>query len=761
MRYVMIAAMPSAISLNTPVEDLHSFKIARLGPVLSRKLAQAVAAQTHKKSAAVTVEDLLTYFPMRYEDRARPALIRDLHDGVEASLELTVTHAHGYAVRNPRGYGRAHLYIFEVSAIDGPMSGREVIVWWFVSGRRAYDIVRYYTAKLVRGTRFITFGRWEWEARRNTFKLRLNKPADELEVLVTPETSESPDLEQTEENQPDPALAAIHVGRRVPVYRKLGEFNSKRVREIVHAVLSLANDKDIEETLPADLRHRTKLIGRAQALREIHFPPPDVSMLDYELSKSEPHRRMIFEDFFWVTFAIGVKRGQRVKEQKDTPLRIDKTVQNHIASVMPFKLTKAQRRVTAQIFNDMKSRAPMNRLLQGDVGSGKTIVAVIAMIAAMENDLQAALMAPTEILAEQHARNIKRLLARTPYRIELLTGSLRAKEKRGLQAALKEGEIHACIGTQALIQEVVAFNKLGLVVIDEQHRFGVMQRAELRDRGINPDVLVMTATPIPRSLAMTVYGDLDVSVIDELPPGRTPVETMVFGEDQRQEVKRLITREIKAGRQVYVVYPLVEESEKMDLKDATRRYEYLRDTVFPRIRVGLLHGKMKPAEKEKVMSAFVVGDIKILVSTTVIEVGVDVPNASVMIVEHAERFGLSQLHQLRGRVGRGAEKSYCILLTSDKRTAIAEERLGIMAKTNDGFIIAEKDLELRGPGELLGTKQSGLPEFRIGNIVRDQPLLEQAKHESEFYLSKPRSAVTAKMVERVKQDPRFGLADVG
>ena len=755
----MIAAMPSAIFLNTPVEDLHSFKIARLGPVLSRKLAQALAAQTHKKSAAgVTVEDLLTYFPMRYEDRARPALIRDLHDGVEASLELTVTHAHGYAIRNPRGYGRAQLYIFEVSAIDGPMSGREVIVWWFVSGRRAYDIVKYYTAKLVRGTRFITFGRWEWEARRNTFKLRLNKPADELEVLG--ETAET-DLEVTEENRPDPALAAIHVGRRVPVYRKLGEFNSKRVREIVHAVLSLLNDKDIEETLPPDLRHRAKLIGRAHALREIHFPPPDVSMLDYELSKSEPHRRMIFEDFFWVTFAIGVKRGQRVKEHKDTPLRIDKTVQNHIASVMPFKLTKAQRKVTAQIFNDMKSEAPMNRLLQGDVGSGKTIVAVIAMIAAMENDLQTALMAPTEILAEQHARNIKRLLAKSPYRIELLTGSLRAKEKRALQTALKEGEIHACIGTQALNQEAVAFHKLGLVVIDEQHRFGVMQRAELRDRGLNPDVLVMTATPIPRSLAMTVYGDLDVSVIDELPPGRTPIETMVYGEDQRQEVKRLITREIKAGRQVYVVYPLVEESEKMDLKDATRRYEYLRDTVFPRLPVGLLHGKMKPAEKEKVMNAFVAGEIKILVSTTVIEVGVDVPNASVMIVEHAERFGLSQLHQLRGRVGRGAEKSYCILLTSDKRTAIAEERLGIMAQTNDGFIIAEKDLELRGPGELLGTKQSGLPEFRIGNIVRDQLLLEQAKQETEFYLGKPKSAVTAKMVARVKQDPRFGLADVG
>src|SRR5687767_8232214 len=288
-----------------------------------------------------------------------------------------------------------------------------------------------------------------------------------------------------------------------------------------------------------------------------------------------------------------------------------------------------------------------------------------------------------------------------------------------------------------------------------------MQRAELRARGLNPDVLVMTATPIPRSLAMTVYGDLDVSVIDELPPGRTPIETTVFGEDQRQEVKRLISREVKAGRQVYVVYPLVEESEKMDLKDATRRYEYLRDTVFPRLSVGLLHGKMKTAEKEKVMSAFVAGEIKILVSTTVIEVGVDVPNASVMIVEHAERFGLSQLHQLRGRVGRGAEKSYCILLTSDKKTAIARERLGIMAQTNDGFLIAEKDLEIRGPGELLGTRQSGLPEFRIGNLVRDQQLLEQARREAESYLSREKSATTIKMVEHVMKDARLGLAAVG
>ena len=515
----MIAAMPGAISLDTPVEDLHSFRIARLGPTLSRKLAHALASYTHKKSSAgVTVEDLLTYFPMRYEDRSRPALIKDLQDGMEASLDLTVVNAHGYSLKAPRGYGRPQLYIFEVSATDAAHSGREVIVWWFVSGRRAYDIVKYYTERLVRGTRFITFGTWEWEQRRGTYKLRLQRPADELEVLITTEQT-ADDIshpEQKEENVSDPSLAAIHVGRRVPVYRKLGDFNSKRVREIVHAVFTNLDDKAIEETLPPDLRHRTHLIGRAQALREIHFPPPEVSMIDYELSRSPAHLRMIFEDFFWIAFAIGLKRGQRIKETKDTPLRIDKTVKDAIASVMPFKLTRAQRKVTAQIFNDMQSTAPMNRLLQGDVGSGKTIVALIAMIAAIENGLQTALMAPTEILAEQHARNIKRLLAKTPYRVELLTGSVRAAEKRRLQTALREGEINAVVGTQALIQEGVAFARLGLVVIDEQHRFGVMQRAELRARGLNPDVLVMTATPIPRSLAMTVYGDLDVSVIDEL-----------------------------------------------------------------------------------------------------------------------------------------------------------------------------------------------------------------------------------------------------
>ena len=758
--------MLGAISLNTPIEDLHKFKIARLGPTLTRKLAAALSSHANKKHySEATVEDLLSYLPMRYEDRSHLARIKDLEDGTEATLELQVKHAGAFQIRNKKAFSRSRLFIFEVAGVDlNDVTGRQVAVWWFVSGVHAYEIVQYYTKKLKRGARFITFGRWEWDKRRGTYSLRLQRPADELEMLPGPDadTVEEAGPEHTEANISDPSLAGIHVGRRVPVYRKLGDFNSKRVREIVHAVLAQVNDEDIAETLPDDLREKAKLIPRAQAMREIHFPPTSGSMSEYQQARSKAHLRMIFEDFFWLTFAIGLKRGQRVKDAKEVKVRIDKEVTEAIASILPFKLTKAQKKVTAQIFNDMKSSAPMNRLLQGDVGSGKTIVALIAMMAAMQSGYQTVLMAPTEILAEQHARNIKRLLAKTPYRVELLTGSLKSAEKRRLQTALKNGEVHACIGTQALIQDAVAFPRLGLVVIDEQHRFGVMQRAELRSRGINPDVLVMTATPIPRSLAMTVYGDLDVSVIDELPPGRTPIETTVIGEDQRMEVKRLITREVKAGRQVYVVYPLVEESEKMDLKDATRRYEYLRDTVFPKLRVGLLHGKMKPTEKEEVMKKFVSGETNILVTTTVIEVGVDVPNASVMIVEHAERFGLSQLHQLRGRVGRGAEKSFCVLLTTDKKTLVAKERLGIMARSSNGFVIAEKDLEIRGPGELLGTKQSGLPEFRIGNLVRDQSILEKARTASEYYLEqKAASPETKTMIEYLGETKRFGLSSVG
>jgi ATP-dependent DNA helicase RecG len=603
--------------------------------------------------------------------------------------------------------------------------------------------------------------------------LKLHKP-DEIEVLPSAEeqlpmaAAKVPTVTPAEPSPPetddDPTLKAIHVGRRVPVYRRLNDLRPKQLREIIHATLTAIPDEAIAETLPADLIKRQRLITRNAALREIHFPSDKAPLDEFENARSPAHRRLIFEELFWMALGLALKRGQRIRESKGAKIKIDDAIKKRIASVLPFKLTEAQRKVVKEIFRDMKTGAPMNRLLQGDVGSGKTIVALIAMLTAMENDYQSALMVPTEILAEQHARNLKRLLAKSPYRIELLSGSLKAADKKRLHQAMANGEVNAVVGTHALIQESVSFKNLGLVVIDEQHRFGVMQRAELRARGMNPDVLVMTATPIPRSLAMTVYGDLDVSIIDEMPPGRTPIVTKVFADnaDDRKEVKQLLAREVRAGRQIYVVYPLVEESEKMDLRDATKRYEYLRDKVFPKFSVGLLHGRMKPEEKEEVMRRFVKGEIQILVSTTVIEVGVDVPNASVMVVEHAERFGLSQLHQLRGRVGRGAEQSYCVLLASDKQTDVARERLGIMEETNDGFKIAEKDLEIRGPGELMGTRQAGLPEFRIANLVRDLDILQAARREADIYFNQAKSSPeAAKLIKRLQGDVRLKLAAVG
>ena len=741
----------SSISRETRILDLPSRGLPGLGSVSARKLAAGIAEiSTGKTVNSVTVEDLLLYLPTRYEDRSNMIAIRDLVDGKEASLDLAVRLA------KPRYIGHQR-FIFTVSASDQGNTGPQVIIEWFVSGSRAKQIIDYYSKRFTRGTRFIAFGSWHLN-KLGIYSLKINKP-DEIEVI----NSEN-DSEPERDESADASLSGIHVGRRVPVYRKINDIRPKQLREILHRIVEAIPDSALGETLPADLQQRQKLMARTQALRQIHFPPEDVLLTDYERARSPAHRRLIFEELFWLALGLLVKRGQRIKERKGAAIKIDDPTKQRIARVLPFTLTEAQRKVVKEIFRDLRSDAPMNRLLQGDVGSGKTIVALIAMLAAMENGYQTALMVPTEILAEQHARNIKRILAKTPYRVELLIGSMKAAEKKGLHQALTAGEIDACIGTHALIQEKVAFKKLGLVVIDEQHRFGVMQRAELRARGLNPEVLVMTATPIPRSLAMTVYGDLDVSIIDEMPPGRTPIVTKVFADNEtdRKEVKQLLAREVRAGRQVYVVYPLVEESEKMDLRDATKRYEYLRDRVFPTFTVGLLHGRMKPEEKEEVMRRFVSGEIQILVSTTVIEVGVDVPNASVMVVEHAERFGLSQLHQLRGRVGRGAEQSFCVLLASDKQTDVARERLGIMEETNDGFKIAEKDLEIRGPGEVMGTRQAGLPEFRVANLVRDLDILQAARKEAEGYVNQAKSSPdAAKMIKRVMNDARLKLAAVG
>ncbi|MBL8150175.1 MAG: ATP-dependent DNA helicase RecG, partial [Blastocatellia bacterium] len=514
-----------------------------------------------------------------------------------------------------------------------------------------------------------------------------------------------------------------------------------------------------EDFLPEDIRKRNHLPDLVDAIKQLHFPIDDAPLDIYNRTASPAHRRVIFEEFFWLMLGLAVKRTDRQKEEKGTVIEINSRTRQSILNILPFKPTDAQKRVLKEIAEDMTSDHPMNRLLQGDVGSGKTIVAAQTIVLALENGYQAALMVPTEILAEQHARNLKKLFSKTSYRVELLIGSLPAKEKRKLQAAIKEGEVDLAIGTHALIQESVEFSKLGLVVIDEQHRFGVLQRGELMRRGYKPDVLVMTATPIPRSLAMTVYGDLDISIIDQMPPGRTPIETFVRTEEARSQVYNFVHKEILKGRQCYTVYPLIEESEKLDLLAATKMADKLQKEVFPNFKIGLLHGRMKAAEKEEVMGRFISAEIQILVSTTVIEVGVDVPNASVMIVEHAERFGLSQLHQLRGRVGRGAAQSYCILMTTGPKSKEASERLKVMEQTSDGFKIAEKDLEIRGPGEIMGTRQSGEQVFRIANIVRDRNLLEAARKEAEFLLNS-RSDIGS-LIEKVRKQPRFSLARIG
>ncbi len=715
------------LTLNTPLVELHHHALPRVGQKTAHSLAAEMAALTAKADAReATVEDLLHYLPLRYEDRSNLARIVNLQDGDYASVEVMVRVGGIVPLKGGR------LKMYEFIATDG--EGQVRAFWWN----------QVYLSKVFgRGSRVILYGQW-----------RKNKYKGYFEV-------ENPEYEILTDEEDDPELAAIHTARRVPVYRKLGDFRTRQLRSIFHHVIAnLAGE--VAESLPSDIVTRNNLIPRGEALRKIHFPSDDAPIEHYQQAKSPAHRRLIFEEFFWLAIALGIRRGERVSEPKGLQIEITDRVREAVRAILPFAPTGAQKRVLKEIVDDMTSDKPMNRLLQGDVGSGKTIVAVQALVIAVENGYQTALMAPTEILAEQHARNIKRWLAKTLYRVELLTGSLKAKEKREIQAALAAGDVDIVIGTHAVIQEAVEFKKLGFAVIDEQHRFGVMQRAALRRLGLNPDVLVMTATPIPRSLAMTVYGDLDVSVIDEMPPGRTPIKTFVRGEDRREKIYEFIRQQVNEGRQVYVVYPIIEESEKLDLRNATEMYQHLSTEVFTEFQVGLLHGRMKPAEKEEVMRAFMANKTQILVATTVIEVGVDVPNASVMLIEHAERFGLSQLHQLRGRVGRGAAESYCILLCQFAKSKEAQERLKVMEETSDGFKIAEKDLELRGPGEVMGTRQSGLPEFRIANIVRDQKILEVAKREAEYMLDeRGRTRETDRLIQYVRSQPRFGLARVG
>ena len=563
--------------------------------------------------------------------------------------------------------------------------------------------------------------------------------------------------------------ASLEVGRIVPIYEAAGQgrLTSRWFRKVIHGLLE--NLPELSDPIPAAVRRHMSLIAPTEALRRVHWPEPGESFDDLIASRTPAHLRMIFEELFFVELGLEMKRRQQ-KAQTGIAFPLDERVRAAIKKILPFHPTGAQKRALKEIAADMAQPSPMRRLLQGDVGSGKTLVAFEAAIIAMEDGYQVALMAPTEILAQQHYFSARRILENAGYRIVLLTGSVEEDRKREIRRHIAQGNAQLVIGTHALIEQKVEFANLGLVVVDEQHRFGVLQRFKLMrksdgtESAAEPDVLVMTATPIPRTLALTLYGDLDVTVLDEMPPGRTPIVTRRVADDRAEEVWNFVRKQVEAKHQAYVVYPVIEENEETELKAALKMYKELDKKMFPDLRVGLLHGRMAADLKEQVMRLFQKGEIDILVATTVIEVGVDVANASVMVIEHAERFGLSQLHQLRGRIGRGAAKSYCVLMTGGKVSEDGERRLDAMVQTNDGFKIAELDLELRGPGEFFGTRQAGMPSFQVANLIRDRQLLEAAKREAAAVLAgedvSAKEAAVAIQHMRSRWHKAYGLVEV-
>ena len=673
-----------------------------------------------------TVEDLLYRFPIRYEDRGNLQPIAALKAGQHVAIAGRIQSSRVRTTRRP-GFK-----IFE--ALVGDATGSIVAVWMNQSFLQ--DILR-------RDEHVVLFGAVEARPR-----LQVVNPDYEIIEAVDAESGE---LEGT---------LTVHTGRIVPVYEKAGTMTPKMQRRLVHDVLSML-PADLPDPIPEEIRHRLQLPDRSTSLKEAHFPPLDTPARQLNDFRTPAQIRLIFEEFFLFQLGVTMRRRAAERESKPRVIQVDDRIRESARSILPFRLTEGQRTSLKQIVDDMQRPAPMNRLLQGDVGAGKTIVALLAALVAMENRLQVAFMAPTEILAEQHFLSLRKLLEKSRFHVELITGATAASRRRDLLARLAAGDIHLIVGTHALVQGTVNFRDLGLAIIDEQHRFGVVQRATLRSKGLMPDVLVMTATPIPRTLALTVYGDLEVSVIRDMPPGRRAILTTVKPESRREEIYELVRAQLEQGRQAYVVYPLIEESEKIDLKAATEMADHLAQEVFPAYRVALLHGRMKPDARDRVMRAFAGGEVHVLVSTTVIEVGIDVPNATVMVIEHAERFGLSQLHQLRGRVGRGSHQSHCILLYQYPISAQGKERLKALADTTDGFQIAERDLQLRGPGDFFGTRQSGLPTLRTGDLLRDHPLMEQARDEAVRFLDE--TAVTEPTIAQLKAawPSRFGLMDIG
>ena len=669
------------------------------------------------------LEDLLLRLPRRYEDRGHLQPIAT----VRAGDTVTIC---GEVLSCGRRSGRRGIRIIEMAVAD---SSGQIRVVFFNQG--------YLADVFTRHLRVVLFGKVD--ARRAGGGLQLTNP--EYEVLGNEPETHEPEQLSTE--------------RIVPIYEKVGSVTSKVARRIVHAGLERLGD-EVDDPIPVEVRSRHQLVDRAVALREVHFPPATAPIDELARYRTPAQRRLIFEECFLFQVGLGIKRREQDAVSKPTVVRVDDRIRRAALEVLPFRLTGDQKRALKEIVDDLQRSRPMNRLLQGDVGSGKTIVALLAALVAMENGLQTAVMAPTELLAEQHFLNLARLLRPSRFKAALLTGAMSSAARREVGQQLATGTAHLAVGTHALVQEAVDFRRLGLVVIDEQHRFGVRQRATLRRKGLHPDVLIMTATPIPRTLALTAYGDLDVSVIRELPPGRHPITTRVESGSRRAAVYARVRERLAEGRQAYVVYPLVEESEKLDLSAATEMAEELTTKVFPEFDVGLVHGRMSADEREAVMASFVSGAIDLLVATTVIEVGVDVANASVMVIENAERFGLAQLHQLRGRVGRGPHAAECYLLHGPRLSDGAKARLDALASTTDGFEIAERDLEIRGPGDFFGTRQSGVPLLRVGDLIRDHRIMEEARQAAHVWLAdRPTTELPAAMVQGWSE--RFGLVGVG
>jgi len=670
------------------------------------------------------VEDLLFYAPFRYEDRSNVKTIGQLAPGEMATVlaEVRSTKLSGFRRRN--------LGLFTATFTDA--SHAYLNAKWFHGG--------YLADVFTPGQKVALFGKVEFDS----YSGNLGMTHPEYEILSGDEEGD----------------ASLHTGRVVPIYEAAGKITTRMFRTLLDRIL--AEVAPLDDPLPFEILARLKLPDRWTAIRALHFPGADSDLRLWNAFRSPAQFRLIFEEFFWLECGLELKRA-KTRLYPGIAFGLTDRVRERIKQMLPFKPTGAQKRVLGEIAKDMSRPHPMYRLLQGDVGSGKTLVAAEAAIIAIENGYQTAVLAPTEILAAQHHFYFKKLFQKLDYVTVLLTGSASQREKAQIKKIIAAGLAPVVVGTHALLERDVEFAKLGLAIVDEQHRFGVEQRQALMEKGSHPDVLVMTATPIPRTLALTVYGDLDVSIIDELPPGRKPIETKHVSQERVEQVYSFLKKQVGLGRQAYVVYPVIEESETQAMKAAEKMHERLSKIVFPDTPVGLLHGKLSTDEKEAAMEKFQRGETKILVSTTVIEVGVDVPNATVMVIEQAERFGLAQLHQLRGRVGRGGEQSYCILVT-DKLNDAGRERIRTLVDSTDGFYIAEMDMKLRGPGEFFGTRQSGMPALRIGNILRDADILEVARSEAGAFITHPGAEDDLRRAVAYIRDHwqrRYGLVQVG